>query len=336
MKRRVVGLRIVPVVALTIVAGALVASTAVGSPDGDAQAKEQAKQQQVAEIPTSGEPVDDGPVPTAEQQAVADRITKLLTPQGNKPKYGVPPSLDAGVVGVTGSPSDGYTVVLGKGADSKSLGDQLTSGLNARDVTLNFKQAERTTESLKQVWISISERGWITQDPAPGYTLDVDPATATVKIEIDDSVSAEELVALRKLGGDALTITTGDAPFRTSRNSDDSPHYGGANLGIGEPSYGDCSSGFTVRGRTTGTRYSLTAGHCGSNGSDWWSEVNYFGELAGKADFPDYDQARLKGSSYTNRIYSNGGDTFSSRLQTTGTSGKRCVFPGHVRCLSAT
>src|SRR5665811_1098021 len=90
--------------------------------------------------------VDDGPIPTGMQQEAADRITKLLTPRGEKPADGVPVSFDIGIIGVTGSPTDGYTLVVGRGEDAIKVKDDALAGLPAEAKSIvGSKVASRST-----------------------------------------------------------------------------------------------------------------------------------------------------------------------------------------------
>lgn len=76
-----------------------------------------------------------------------------------------------------------------------------------------------------------------------------------------------------------------------------------------------------MKGKSTGTYYSVTAGHCGDNGDDFDSGSHYYGEMAGKADWPDYDMARLKGSTYAGRLWTVGQDNFNTRVVTGANDG---------------
>lgn len=74
-----------------------------------------------------------------------------------------------------------------------------------------------------------------------------------------------------------------------------------------------CSSGFTVKGKTVGNRHSLTAGHCGTNGTNFYSGSHFYGEIRGRSNYPARDMARVSTSTYTNQIFTDGLDVYNWR-----------------------
>jgi len=91
-----------------------------------------------------------------------------------------------------------------------------------------------------------------------------------------------------------------------SRKSDTPPFWGGA--GIATP-VGICSAGYTVQ-NSAGTRYMVTAGHCGSNGGAVTTENGglAFGTISGNGG-PSRDMELIGGQSYAGRIYGGGVDS---------------------------
>ncbi|MGH1564645.1 hypothetical protein [Mumia sp. DW29H23] len=270
----------------------------------------------------------DGPVATPLQRTVADRVTALLTPQGEKPADGVPVSLDAGVIGVTGSPTEGYTLVVTQGTDGRALVDRLTRGLptTARRL-LTVRTSERTADELRDAWLGVAGQQWRASAAAPsaGYAMDLDPELEAVVVDVaseaPDSAAARLDVQAAPVegvpAGAVVVRYSGDAG-RSSRTADTAPHWGGARISSGSS---NCSSGFTVKSKTSSTRYSVTAGHCGGNGTSWYSGAYYFGQTSGRSNYPEYDQARLAGSTYSGSIYTDGLDNFDVRTVTGANDG---------------
>ncbi|WP_052849936.1 S1 family peptidase [Streptomyces avicenniae] len=124
-----------------------------------------------------------------------------------------------------------------------------------------------------------------------GTAWHVDPASGTVQVLADTTVSAAELAALRERAGDlagALVVERTPGTFR--------PHLRG-----GEPIYsggGSCTAGFNARSGS-GADFVLTAGHCASVGSTWYTDPGLtvpIGPVTGSV-FPIDDYAVIR---YTN------------------------------------
>ncbi|TNC38351.1 hypothetical protein [Mumia zhuanghuii] len=264
-------------------------------------------------------------VVTTVQRQVAQRLTALLTPRGAKPADGVPVGLDAGIIGVTGSAADGYEVVVTRETDPKALVARLTAGLpTAARSTLTVRSSVRTADELRTAWRQVSAQAWA-GDAAQrsSYSMDLDPELEAVVVDVEGAAPAAGRLDLQRAPvedvqpGAVVVRYTGDSA-RASRSADTAPHWGGARITAGGTS---CTSGFTVKSKTASTRYSVTAGHCGPNGTSWSSGSYYFGQTAGRTGYPEYDQARLAGSTYTNSIYTDGLDNFSTRLVTGANDG---------------
>ncbi|WP_370617268.1 hypothetical protein [Mumia sp. Pv 4-285] len=307
-----------PAAALALGAGLLVAA---GSPaQGDDATLEPSAVSDLGS--TAAVLAEDGPVPTPLQRAVADRVTALLTPKGDKPADGVPVSLDIGLIGVEGSPSEGYTLVVTRGTDGKALVSRLTTGLpSTARYLLAVETSERTADELRAAWEGVVGQHWRSADTAPSgaYGLDLDPELEAVVVDVE---GAAPPTAAARLGveepsvvgapAEAVVVRYTGESARTSRAVDTAPHWAGARITNSGGS--SCTSGFAVRSKTSSTRYGVVAGHCGANGTTWHSGGVYFGRTAGRAGYPDYDQALLSGSTYSNYLYTDGRDTEAVRV----------------------
>lgn len=108
-----------------------------------------------------------------------------------------------------------------------------------------------------------------------------------------------ELIELRVEGGGGSRLV------RTIPDAE--PHWGGSIIN------GNCTAGFTVRRQSDNVRTSVTAGHCGTVGSSASSGHYFYGNFRGGGSdhpsYPDYDQARLQGSTYAPRIRTDDGQS---------------------------
>ncbi|MFD1824506.1 hypothetical protein [Mumia zhuanghuii] len=262
---------------------------------------------------------------TSVQRAVAQRLTAVLTPQGEKPADGVPVGLDVGIIGVLGSAADGYDVVVTRETDPAALVARLTAGLpaGARN-SLRITTSERSADELRTAWRQVSAQAWAGDaSQRSSYSMDLDPELGAVVVDVEGTAPAAGRLDVQRAPvegvepGAVVVRYTGESAL-ASRTADTSPHWGGAKITAGSTS---CTSGFTVKSKTSSTRYSVTAGHCGPNGTSWYSGAYYFGQTAGRSGYPNYDQARLAGSSYTNSIYTDGLDNFNVRTVTGANDG---------------
>ena len=261
---------------------------------------------------------NDGPTASKAQQALAERITSLSVPSNGQKTdaLGVPVILRLGIVGFTGAAPEGYTMITGAGADVDALRQRVLTGLPAEAAeSLTIKQSDVSTSALTAAWTAIAKAEWRTTTSS-SWSMDLDPASVKILVTVS-KLTDEETAALRKAGNGLVTIKTNSTISRASRTYDLEPHWGGARITRQTVA---CSAGWTARGKSTGTLYSVTTGHCGSNGTHWSSTV-FYGELTGKEDYPDYDQARLKDSTYTNRLYTDGQDNFDTRKATSAKDG---------------
>nr|WP_245834014.1 S1 family peptidase [Streptomyces aidingensis] len=124
-----------------------------------------------------------------------------------------------------------------------------------------------------------------------GTAWAVDPATDTVTVLADDTVSKAELAAIRKeAGANAAALKVERVEGKITRLL-----YGGD--AIYASGGWRCSLGFNVQGGA----YALTAGHCTDGYPDWYANAaltSYLGPTA-YSSFPgnDYGYIRLSGSS---------------------------------------
>ncbi len=265
-------------------------------------------------------PADDGPQATTGQEEAADRVTAILTNNGvDVPtKNGLPYQLARGVVGISGSPTRGYTVLVAKGVSTAKVTSSVFAGLSkGATAGLTLKTAGATVEEITAVWDAVSSRKWVAE-PDAKISLGMSVEDGQVVVDLDERASDKSRANLAALS--KLVRIVDIAPMRrSSRYSDDPPHYGGASI---SSSGATCTAGFTVKGKTTGTYYSVTAGHCGSNGDTFDSGSFYYGEMAGNSGFPEFDMARLKGSTYAGRLWTVGQDNFDTRVVTGANDGE--------------
>jgi hypothetical protein len=81
----------------------------------------------------------------------------------------------------------------------------------------------------------------------------------------------------------------------TSSSNDPQPHSGGASLNGSKA----CTSGFTFKFNSTGTRYMVTAGHCNPHGTS----TNMGTVWRDSQVYPYWDFELVHGHSYQGRIY---------------------------------
>ncbi|NOL44341.1 hypothetical protein HPO96_29240 [Kribbella sandramycini] len=235
-----------------------------------------------------------------------------------RPKSGLPYGLSQGIVGVIGSATTGYKVVV----DAKVLNQKRYQAAMAKNVPPAGKQLvglERSCRSAKSIgdsWKAVGARAWSEDAQRTTFAADLDPSSEKVLVEYDKATtSPESLAGLRGLSG--VQLVEG-ALGRTSRLSDTPKggHWGGARITSASK---NCSAGFSVVRRSDGKRGSVTAGHCGGVGTEWKSGPNYYGTTTVRTKYPDYDQSLLTGSSYGTKIWTDGpGDSANTRTVTGG------------------
>ncbi|MET7277301.1 S1 family peptidase [Kribbella sp. NPDC005582] len=248
---------------------------------------------------------------------IAVRSLEPLDATG-RPKSGLPFGLSQGVIGVIGSASTGYKVVV----DSTVLDQKKYQAALAKNVPAAGKQLVglehscRSAKAIADAWNTVGARAWSDDAKHTTFGADLDPVTENILVEYDEaSTSPESAAGLRGLSG--VQAIAGGLE-RTSRLSDTPKggHWGGARI---SSSSKNCSAGFSVVRRSDGKRGSVTAGHCGGVGTTWQSGTNFYGTTAVRTNYPDYDQSLLTGSSYGPRIWTDGpGDSAAKRTVTGG------------------
>lgn len=253
---------------------------------------------------------DPRPLGVAVGEGVAQAIRSIepLTETG-RPTSGLPYGLSQGVVGVLGSNSAGYKVVIDDSViDETKYRNAIAKNVPAAGVKmLTVERSCRSAKSIAAAWIKINARDWHPEASRTTFTADFDPATEQVLVEYDKATtSAENVAALASI--DVVHAVPG-SPQRMTRFNDtpNGGHWGGARI---SSSIRGCTAGFSVVRRSNGARASVTAGHCGGTGTGWYSGSNYYGTTSVRTNYPDYDQALITGSSYGPKIWTDGaGDT---------------------------
>jgi hypothetical protein len=230
-----------------------------------------------------------------------------------RPKSGLPYGLSQGVIGVVGSASTGYKVVV----DSSVLDSRRYEAAMARNVPAAGKQMVgierncRSSRAIADAWNSVGARSWSGDASRTTFAADLDPVSEDIVVEYDKATtSSASLEGLRAMSGVQLVESSLE---RTSRLSDTPKggHWGGARI---NSTLKSCTAGFSVVRRSNGQRGSVTAGHCGGVGTLWKSGSNYYGTTSVRTNYPDYDQALLTGSAYGPKIWTDGpGDSANTR-----------------------
>jgi hypothetical protein len=230
-----------------------------------------------------------------------------------RPTSGLPYGLSQGVIGVVGSASTGYKVVV----DSSVLDSRRYEAAMARNVPAAGKQMvgiERSCRSAREIadaWNSVGARSWSTDASRTKFAADLDPVSEDIVVEYDKATtSAASLDGLRAMSGVQLV----ESSLARASRLNDTPkggHWGGARI---TSALKNCTAGFSVVRRSNGQRGSVTAGHCGGVGTLWKSGSNYYGTTSVRTNYPDYDQALLTGSAYGPKMWTDGpGDAANTR-----------------------
>ncbi|MEV0288933.1 MULTISPECIES: hypothetical protein [unclassified Kribbella] len=230
-----------------------------------------------------------------------------------RPTSGLPYGLSQGVIGVVGSASTGYKVVV----DTSMVDTRRYEAAMNRNVPAAGKQmvrVERSCRSARAIadaWNTVGARSWSGDATRTTFAADLDPVSEDIVVEYDkETTSGESLEGLRGLSGVRLVESS---LARTSRLNDTPKggHWGGARI---TSALKNCTAGFSVVRRSNGQRGSVTAGHCGGVGTLWKSGSHYYGTTSVRTNYPDYDQALLTGSTYGAKIWTDGpGDSADTR-----------------------
>ena len=132
-------------------------------------------------------PADDGPQPNAAQAELAARITAIQTNgSGEDPSAGsLPYQVAHGILGISGAPAKGYTVILAKGVSTKQAASSSFAGLSrgAMDA-LTLRASEVTVEEITAVWYAVEGADWVaeTDGKRPSYGMGIDDAQVVVHL----------------------------------------------------------------------------------------------------------------------------------------------------------
>lgn len=190
--------------------------------------------------------------------------------------------------------TDEYVVVLPEEAASNfQAADAADLGLKVRVETreITSDTIDRIEKALVALRPSFPEKH--------SYVFGFNPETGLVEVGSD---------APRSAFADVEKAYPGKISFswakleRTTGNwtADTPPHWGGAYL-TGDGG-GACTSGWTVRNQSTGTRYMVTAGHCFTNGHN----TNMGTAWRENEAFPAIDVELIRGKTYAGYIYADG------------------------------
>lgn len=130
------------------------------------------------------------------------------------------------------------------------------------------------------------------------YVFGFNPETGLVEVGSDAPRSA--FATVEKAFPGKITFAWAKLEQTTgSWTADTAPHWGGAYL---QSSTDTCTSGWTIRNQSTGTRYMVTAGHCFPNGAS----TNMGTSLRESAAYPAIDVTLIRGKTYGGYIYADG------------------------------
>ena len=100
-------------------------------------------------------PANDGPQPTAAQAELAERIAAIETNDSRDvpTDNGLPYQVLQGFVGMTVSPTGGYTASLAEGVSSKAATSSAFAGLSADALgSLTLKESDVSVDVITSVW----------------------------------------------------------------------------------------------------------------------------------------------------------------------------------------
>lgn len=150
-------------------------------------------------------PADDGPRPSAAQAELAARITAIQTNGGGEdPSKGSPPfQIAHGILGISGAPAKGYTVILAKGVSTEQAASSSFAGLSrgAMDA-LTLQRSEVTVEEITAVWDAVVAAEWLAgpDGTGPTYMVRIDDAQVVVHLsKTATEASRKNLAAISTL-----------------------------------------------------------------------------------------------------------------------------------------
>ncbi|MGW4109734.1 hypothetical protein ACWEFJ_02535 [Actinosynnema sp. NPDC004786] len=169
------------------------------------------------------------------------------------------PDVFAGIS--TNGPAD-VTIHVVKGREANADTGALRHEASLEKIAAKVVPAERSTADLKKVADAIPGTEALASTLA---SYGIDPATNRVTVGVTE-LTAEVESAVRTEFGDAVSLHVEKRlKGMSGRFNDSSPFYGGIRYGNVD---GACTYGFSVT-NAHGTRYALTAGHCGQVGTTY-------------------------------------------------------------------
>ena len=134
-----------------------------------------------------------------------------------------------------------------------------------RDVPVEVKPAKHSKLELEAAQKRIRDE--LAQGAGPGFSMEIPADGSGIVLNTEGDVED----AKRKIPnvGASVTVKHKKNPKQTSRLADTPAWYGGARIRNWQLGAG-CTSGFGVRDYY-GSRFILTAGHCGGAGNDWYN-----------------------------------------------------------------
>jgi streptogrisin D len=248
-----------------------------------------------------------------------------------QPVSGLPYGLVQGIIGIVGSVDTGFKLVVDDTVfDERRFAALLEKHLPPGGAAaIEFEHSCRSSLELAVAWKRLGARTWHPEAHRTTFVTDVDPALEQITVGMNP-LTTRAAVLQAALDVNPHVVRVEPSPSLRASRLNDSPnggHWGGARV---TSSVEICSAGFSVVRRSNGTRASVTAGHCGPNGTRWRSGSHYYGTGAGRHNYPDYDQQLLVGSTYGPRIWTDGDDTTDVRV----VRGARDAAVGQKICAS--
>jgi hypothetical protein len=179
---------------------------------------------------------------------------------------------------------------------------------SAVDGKVVVTRAAVTAERLQDARTTLRKRAWRPDAQRYVYGFYFDETLGQVRVTTN--APAEVMQPLLTEFGDAISVDfTKDIGGRLVGRLDDvAPHIGGAGIrNISINPQGLCTAGPTVK-TSNGTRYMVTAGHCGDPTDTFYSHSgnHFFGTMTHKRPFPARDMAMFRGSTYRYHVYYGG------------------------------
>lgn len=197
--------------------------------------------------------------------------------------------------------SSGQAVVRVFGDRSEQAAKAKVRGLGATTTKSQF--TDGTLKALSKQLENASRRGDVS------YEFHYDAESDTMAVT--GNLGSSELPAAAVSSGKVTFTSTAGIDLQ-SRYYDTTPFWGGA--AIYRPDGGRCSTAFAVK-NSAGTRYMVTAGHCGDVGTTWrTANGTYVGQTVSRASYPTWDLELIGGSSYGSYVYMGDSTGYGSKV----------------------